>query len=387
MGAPFDRAVLAQVAAHAGTRSEEIESQRRLPSDLVERMIAAGAFRTCVPVAYGGTERPVLDTLDTIEAFSYHDGSAGWCVMIGNTTGLVAGFLPPVHARELFGDPAAIGGGYAQPAGTATVVEGGGLRVTGRWSWGSGTDHCTAIGGGVRVLAADGTATTVPGGGPFPYVFFDRADVELLDTWHVHGLKGTASTDYEVHDAFVPEGRWADLTALNRTTPAVDTPLYRFPFFGTFALSVAAVLAGLGRRAVDELVAIGGKLPMGSTRTLAERPVVQAQIARAEADVRSSRAFVREVVEETWAAAVEGAVTDEHRRLLRLAAATMAERCWHAVELCYRAAGGTSVYDTSPLQRLFRDASVATQHGMVAERTLEPVGLLRFGRRADTSML
>lgn len=376
---------LAEVAAEAGARAAEIEQLRHLPADLVGRLVATGVFKLWVPRAYGGAEATVADMLDAIEAVSYHDGSTGWCVMIGGTTGLIAGYLPPEWGRAVFGPPGAIGGGYAMPAGTATVVDGG-LRVTGRWSWGSGTDHCTAIGGGVRILDADGNPTAAPDGARAPYVIFDPADVELLDTWHVAGLKGTASTDYAVHDAFVPQGRWAEL--IRMPTPVVDSPVYRFPFVGALGLGVASVLLGLGRRAIDELAALGGKVPSLSSRSLAERATVQAQIAEADAAVRSSRALLREVVGQCWEAAANGdAISDEGRRLIRLAATNAAERCAHAVDLCYHAAGGTSVYETSPLQRIFRDTHVATQHGMIAPRTLEPLGRMLFGLPTDTRQL
>lgn len=376
---------VADVAAEAGARSTEIEELRRLPPDLVAKLVATGVFKLWVPKAYGGGEAHITALLDAIETCAYHDGSTGWCVMIGGSTGLNAGFLPPEWAQEIYGPAGAITGGFGMPSGTAMPVEGG-MRVTGRWAWGSGTDHCTMIGGGVRVVDAAGAPAAMPDGTRAPFAYFSLDDVELLDTWHVAGLKGTASTDYTVTDAFVPQGRWVEF--VNANGPQVDGPLYRFSFLGALGIGVASVMVGLGRRAIDELVALGAKVPVGSSRTLAERPTVQAQIAEADAAVRSSRSFLREVVDQCWeAAATEGRMTGEHKRLLRLAASNMAERCAHAVDLCYHAAGGSAVYETSPLQRVFRDTHVATQHGMIAPRTLEPLGRMVFGLETDTRQL
>lgn len=376
---------LEAVAAAAGARSAEIEQLGHLPLDLVDQLIATGVFRLWVPTRYGGTQAHIQDLLDAISLVSYHDGSTGWCVMIGGSTGLNGGFLPAEHAEEIYGDPRAVTGGYGMPAGRATATEGG-LRVTGRWAWGSGTDHCTWIGGGVVIVDDDGQPSTLPDGTRAPFVYFDRDDVELLDTWHVAGLKGTASTDYTVTDAFVPQGRWVNFASAGG--PVVDAPLYRFSFFGALALGVAAVLVGLGRRAIDELVALGEKQPTGSSRALAERPTIQAQIAEADASVRSAWALLREIVAECWdAAASTASMSPEQRRLLRLAATNAAERCAHAVDLCYHAGGGTSVYETSPLQRVFRDTHVATQHGMVAPRTMEPLGRMVFGLPTDVRQL
>lgn len=386
MAATTTTSAIHEVAARAGGRSAEIERLRHLPDDLVTDLVAAGAFRLAVPVAYGGPEASAAELLDAIEAVSYHDGATGWCVMIANTTALGAYLLPAEHGRTLFEAPTAVTGGFAMPAGQAVLQPDGSLRVSGRWQWGSGTDHCTHIGGGVLVVDEAGDPTPLPDGSAVVFAFFDRSDVTLLDTWHVSGLKGTASTDYEVHDALVPAGRWADLFA--GRPPVVDGPLARLPFAGFLAAGVASVLLGLGRRAVDELVALGEKRPSQSSKGLAERAVVQSQLAEADAAVRGGRAYLRSELARCWAAAEAGeAMGDEDKRVLRLAATTSARQAAHAVDLCYEAGGGSSVYETSPLQRVFRDAHVATQHAMVAPRMLEVLGRMTFGLPTDTRTL
>jgi len=335
-----------------------------------------------VPVAYGGDERPVAEVLAAIEEAAYWDGSFGWCAMIGATTALLSGYLPPEFAAEIYGDPAACTGGYAMPGGRARPVDGG-LLVSGTWQWGSGTDHCTWIGGGVLLVDGEGSPAARADGLFAPFVFFSRDQVELLDTWHVMGLRGTGSTDYRVEEAFVPEGRWAQPQLAQ---PVADGPLYRFPFLAALALGVSAVALGLARRAVDELVALAGaKKPAQSSRTLAERAPVQADVARAEVAVRSARAFVAEQVDRAWAAAEAGPVGDAVRRDLRLAATNATLQARAAVDLMYDAAGGSAVYRTGPLERVFRDLHVATQHGMVAPRTLEALGRVALGLPTDPS--
>jgi alkylation response protein AidB-like acyl-CoA dehydrogenase len=357
------------VGATASGRAAEIEQLRRLPTDLVADLVDTRLFQAWVPARYGGDETDALTVLDAIEALAFHDGATGWCGMIGATTSLTAAFLPPAFAEQIFGDPRAVTGGFAMPAGRGVPVEGG-IVVNGRWSWGSGTDHCTWIGGGC--LVENGGA---------PFVFFERDQVELLDTWRVAGLKGTGSTDYAVHDAFVPDGRWVHVL---RADPVVDGPLYRMPFMGLLSLGVCMVALGLARRAQHELVALaGGKMPSGSGKTLAERQVVQAEVACAEAAWRSARALVREVVDE----ATEVGVTDEMRRRIRLAATDATWRSAGAVDRMYHAGGGSSIHEAHPLQRVFRDVHVATQHGMVAERTYEPLGRMALGLPTDASQL
>jgi alkylation response protein AidB-like acyl-CoA dehydrogenase len=367
---------LKPVAEAAGQRSDEIEDLRRLPADIVSSLVDTGVFRLWVPARYGGIEGDVQALLSAVELAAYHDGATGWCVMIGGTTGLNAGRLPEEHAKTIYDDPRNVTGGFGRPSGKGVLNADGDLVVSGRWPWGSGTAHCDWVGGGVLIVDEAGESASLPDGGRAPFVYFHRDEVELLDTWHSSGLQGSGSTDYVVDEVVVPNGRWVSMTGQD---PIVDGPLYRFSLLGALAVGVSAVSLGLAARAVDELVKLGSKVPDASRRTLAERATVQADLAQADANVRSARAFVTEVVQECWAAAEQGQIQDEQKRLLRLAANNAVERSAAAIDLCYRAGGGTVVYRSSPLQRIFRDVHVATQHAMVAPRMLEPLGRMLFG--------
>lgn len=229
-------------------RSEEIDSLRRLPDDLVDGLVQEGFFRFWVPAEYGGPEISLLEGLETFIELARHDTAVAWCCFIANTTALTAGLLDPRWAKELFGPPGAVAGGFAAPVGRARVVDGG-LRVTGRWQWGSGTQHCTVIGGGVLLVDDDGAVAPRDDGLLAPFVLLDRDDVTFHDTWHVLGVRGSGSTDYEVADAFVPEGRWVELT---RPTPQVDGALYRFSLFSLLAGGVGATAIGIADRALEE---------------------------------------------------------------------------------------------------------------------------------------
>ena len=360
----------------AGARSAEIERLRRLPDDVVSDLVETGVFRTWVAQAYGGEQADLAEGWRRIEEAAYHDGSTGWCVMIAITTSLLSGALPPIFAREINGSPRSITGGFAVPMGRGHGSSDG-LVVSGRWSWGSGTSHCTTIGGGVRVESG-------PLAGATPFVFFNADDVHLHDTWHVAGLKGSGSGDYSVSDVTVPDGRWVILGQ----EPIIDAPLYRFSTFGALALGVSAVMLGLARRSVDVLSELGERQPQGSSRSMGERAVAQAEVARAEAKVRSARAFIDEEVGLAWLDAENDArVSDRHRRLIRLATTHAAEVATEAVTGCFRTAGGSAIYDDNLLQRLLRDVQVAAQHAMVSPRVFEPLGRISFGLPTDMGSL
>ena len=74
-----------------------------------------------------------------------------------------------------------------------------------------------------------------------------------------------------------------------------------------------------------------------------------------------------------------GRLEMQHKAGLRLAASNNAWSAAEAVDLLYHAAGGTAIYQTSPLQRCFRDVHVATQHIMVAQPTYEVLGKISLG--------
>ena len=362
------------------SRTDEIEAAGSLPDDIVSAMQELDLLRMWVPSAYDGPEVGASEALDTMVELGRHDGAVAWCTMIANTTSLLAARLPADWARKLFGDPASIGAGFAQPRGEARVVDGG-LKISGQWQWGSFTRHATAVAGGCRVI--DG-----PDNGPrVPFVFFDPADVEWIDNWDVIGLRGTGSSDYTVTDAFVPDGRWVDFG--RRPNLVIDRPLYQFSFYGLLAVGVAATVIGMADRAVEEFAAsVADRVPQGSKRPLGDKPAVQTEAAKAEATVHSSLAFVHDVVGQTWERAEAGLeMTDEHRRLLRLAAADATQRCGDAVSRLYRVAGGEAVYRRTPIEKLFRDVNVATQHAMVSERFYETVGRIRLGIDTDTRTL
>lgn len=367
-------------------RANEIEAGRRLPADLARTFAEAGLFRIATPRKYDGEELHPADIVRVIEEVSRADGSAGWCVMIGAATASIASILPDHWAKEIYGtDPYVITGGAVAPTGKAIRVDGG-YRVTGRWQWGSGAQNCQWICGGALLMEGDKPRRFDSGEPEIHLMVFAASQVEILDTWNPSGLRGTGSHDFQVHEAFVPEGR---STILGVTRPHIQTPLYRFPFFGLMAVSVCAVALGIARRAIDELVALASKkVPAWTQRPLAQRPTIQVQIAEAEAALRSARAFIFDAIDAAWDIASAGQkLSIDARRDLRLAAANAVRQSVRAVDLMYEAGGGSAIHAESPLQRCFRDVHVVTQHVMVNASVYEQTGKLFAGIGPASPML
>ena len=371
-------------AAEIRERAADIEASRRLPEDLAARMAAAGLFRALVPARYGGGQIHPREFFDTVMTTAEADGSVGWCLMIGASTGLLAATLAEEAAQAMFAaNPDAIVTGVTAPMGRAEVVAGG-VRVSGRWPFGSASQVSQWICGGSMVLEDGEPRQTALGGQEVILPLFEASEVRIHDSWHTSGLCGTGSNDIEVRDAFVPEGRWVALGA----PPRVDAPLYRFPFFGLLALGVSAVCLGIARHAIGAFTELaGGKRPTGSRRTLAQRGSTQQDLARAEALVASGQALTYQAIDRAWRQAERvGRLDRDVKGQLRLAATNNAWSAAEAVDRLYHAAGGTSIYRSSVLQRCFRDAHVATQHIMVAQPTYEVVGRVMLGMDPKTPL-
>ncbi|MEM7077725.1 MAG: acyl-CoA dehydrogenase family protein [Pseudomonadota bacterium] len=338
--------------------------------DMIQKLSRQGLFATMIAEAYGGTQRPPMDTLDLIEELSYADSAVGWTGMIYHTTALLGSFLPERWAREIFGVnregdgfDCPIAAGAAAPSGKGEVVEGG-IVVSGRWAWGSGTHNADWVAGGT-IVSDNGEVRSFENGAPAVHVmFFEKDHVLLHENWDPSGLRGTGSGDFEVKDYFVPDGRWTVLGASRRQ---IDAPLYRFPFFGFFATAVASVPLGIARRAVHEFEAMSrAKGSGGRTASL-----IQVEFGQAEALVQAAQYLIRGTVTDVWERIVKGEKVElEEKRRLRLAASQATALCSEAVDRLYNAGGGTSLQGHCRLQKQFRDIHAATQHRMVSREVL-----------------
>jgi len=132
-------------------RHEDIDSARRLPSDLVAALRDTGVFRAAMPLAWGGPELSSMEQILLIEELAQADGSVGWCAMIGMDSGIYSGYLRPDVAREMFPRLDMVTAGWIPPMGRAHEVDGG-YRVEGHWRFGSGCTHADVLGAGCTVF-------------------------------------------------------------------------------------------------------------------------------------------------------------------------------------------------------------------------------------------
>lgn len=373
--------VARDISATARELAAETERERGLPDELVARLSDTGLLRAGAPVEVGGMELAPGLALRCAEEIARGDASAGWCVSIAITSSLLAAYLPAESRAELFGGGKGIAAGVWAPRGKARPVDGG-VVVSGRWAFCSGISHADLMFAGCFVERDERSE----GERPVPsIVTLPKQDLEILDTWHTLGLRGTGSHDAVADELFVPTARVFSLF----DGPVVDRPLYRFPIFGFFALSIAAAALGNAHAAIEELVALAaGKVGLGSSRTLAERAPTQAAVATAEASLHAARALYYDVIEAAWQAAQgDEPVSVALRNELRLAATHAVRTSADVARSMYDLAGGSAIYDDSPLQRRFRDAHTATAHFQVNEASRELPGRILLGLPADAAML
>jgi alkylation response protein AidB-like acyl-CoA dehydrogenase len=348
--------------------TDESESLRTLPDACVQALTETGLFAMKCPAVLGGAEADPVTQLEVIEAVTYIDPSAGWSLMIGNgSLAIIGAFLPEAAIARVFpGDRPPRTAGALMP-GKAVPVEGG-YRVTGRWSWGSGVRHA-------EWLVAQ-TLVAAPGGnGPQPrMVVFPATQATIDDNWHVAGLKGTGSCDFSVSDLFVPEAFTFDVIA---GQPQRGGPLYHLGLPGLVINEHAAFALGVGRRALDEIIALAKSKRRGYARQIAlvERQVFQRAVGEADLRLRAARALAVEVFERAWQTVCAGqSPALQLQAEMRSATTLVTDVALDVTSMAFRYGGGSTVWLNSMLQRCLRDIYVGASHLMVNDAAYENYG-------------
>ena len=361
--------------------ADQAERERHLPRPVAEAFASAGLYRLAATADIHGADADPTTQIGVIEAASRADGSAGWNLMIGiETFGLIGpGFKD--RCPELIADPMTIMASSTAAVGQA-VREGGGWRVRGRWQFVSGIHNAQLFGATVHLTEADGETPAVDGN---RYAVVPAGEFEILDTWHVAGLRGSGSHDVRLERVFVPEARIiAPLGGHAATTPQL-----RLPLGNRLAYNKAAVALGIARAGIDAFVALAtGKQPRFTTRTLRDRPFAQRAVAHAEARLLGARAALLELAAVTWDTVRAGDdVAPREQALFHIVASDAARAAVEVVETLCEAAGTTANRVGEPLERIARDVRVVRQHATVAPHLIEDAGRALLGLEAESAVV
>jgi alkylation response protein AidB-like acyl-CoA dehydrogenase len=376
---PLDAA--RKLAPMIRSSADQAEADRELPRPLFEALADAGLFSLALPRSIGGAEIDLPTYVQVLEEIGKADASTGWIV---NQCAIFATYAARMRrdiARMIWIDtPRSVVANTPTPAAQAVVAPGG-YRVTGRMGFSTGSRHAAWF--AARALVQENGQSRLRDGQPEQlYLFVPATEVELLDTWHVRGMRGTGTFHFAVHDVFVP----AERTLLQTGAPLLETgPLYQIPRTLLFASADAAIAFGVARSCLGEFFDLAKKkTPRSMQAALRDQPTIQATVGRAEADLRSGRAFLMEAVHEIWSEATStGALTQERRAVLRLASTHGIRLAVQVVDAVYNAAGVTAIYEGNLLQRHFQDIHVISQHLQARLSQYESVGQHWLGLDTD----
>lgn len=368
------RALAPLIAEATGT----IEETRSIPEPLLTELHNSRLLRMLLPHSAGGDQVDPVTYYRSIELVSRHDASIGWNLFVGNSSALIAPFLAPDIAREIWSDPRALIAWGPPNQCRATAVPGG-YRVTGRWDFASGCRQASWIGCHCNVVEPDGQLRLNRFGRPtVRTLLFPSTKVTLLDTWHTIGLRGTASDSYTTEDLFVPEAYSS--TREDPTLRREPGPLYAFTMQGLYAIGVAGCAGGTARTMLDDFIALAGKkTPRGLAR-LADQPSLQGDIGRAEARLGSAAAYVCETLADVYGRADDREIIDvRDRGRVRLASANAIHAAIEVADFVYKAAGVDAIFKGSGFERRFRDIHTLSQQIQARGAHFEAVGQILLG--------
>ncbi|MEM7116887.1 MAG: acyl-CoA dehydrogenase family protein [Chloroflexota bacterium] len=332
---------------------DDIDQHRKLPAVLVRDLKAAGAFRALIPKQYLGLQAAFEDYIRLIQKLAAADASTAWCVNQSAVIGLTSLWLPDETIRKIWETPdTSVSNG--PPFKCRIEPHEKGFRLNGHWGFSSGCQHATWM---------NGIAGYSEGGARLSY--FRPDQVEFNDNWQVAGLRGTGSFEFRIKDLILPPEQVTDPS--QPATAQVDVT--QLPTTLLFAVSFACVALGIASAAIDDVLSIAqSKVPVFIKLGLRDDPDVQRFVGKAQARWRSANAYLHTTVAEVFEGIRRnGAITHDERSQLRMAGTQVILDSAKVVDMAYRIAGSTGIYQDQTLQRRFQDMHVITQHVQARE--------------------
>ena len=358
-----------EVRETVAASADESERIGTLAPAAVEAMRDAGLFTLKLPEVLGGAEADPVTQIEVIEALSYIDASAGWCLMIGATAiGQPGAFTGDEAVAQIFGGARMpTGATSTAQRGVATRVEGG-YELTGRWPFASGVRHAEWMTAGAAV---EGPKKGEP---VRLSMVFPVKKGHIHDNWYVSGLEGSGSNDISAEAVFVPESfTWESAT----WEPKRGGAIYRMGRPGFVANEHSGVALGIAQRALDEIIGLAPKTKRGNppVSSLADREAFRGDIASCNLRLRAARALAHEVFERAYSTAVQGHVPDDAMQSeMRAVSAYVTQVAVDVATTAFRYAGGSAIHRSNILQRCLRNINAAAQHFMVSDTALENYG-------------
>jgi len=346
------------------------ERERTLTPAIVEATWSSGLMTAFNPAAAGGLEPSFAEMIETWIEMAWQDGSFGWIGIANLPSSFAAAtYLPDEGFAEVFtaNDNRVTMGGQFFPNGQGHAVEGG-YRLSGSWSFGSGTGHSQYVAAGFLPMD-DGQPRWVGESIPdMQIAILPREQVSFNDGWFVQGLKGTGSYDYSVDDVFVPVHRTFPLFARDPHRGA--SPATRMGLMPVTAAGHASWALGVAKSMLDDVSELAAtKFRMSDMASLASRPTFQKGLAQHVAAWRAARLLVLDAFATAESAVAAGEeLTPTLRADMRVAAVHATDVARQCAEWAHLVAGTSSIREGSRLERAFRDMYTGTQHAFISEK-------------------
>ena len=343
----------------------DVERRGMISSGMIGWLTDADVFRAMQPARWGGLELDPATFFEGMVRIASACGSTGWVAsVVGIHPWHIAMFDPRAQSDVWSANPNARASTSYAPTGQARRVPGG-FRLSGRWRYSSGVDHCDWVILGA-VVPDDGRAEQ---GSEFHSFLVPRTDYTIDHaSWHVNGLAGTGSKDVEVADAFVPAYRADCATRVyQRTDPArvaADPPLYRLPWSVVFPYAIASPAIGAAVGALDLFVENNReRVSVAGNRTVSSSPNLHLRLAESLTEVEAARTRLALTWQDFLARVTRGEeIPYVLRTRCRYDAAHALAHCAGAVFRVLEVNGGRTMQSDEAFQRLFRDLLAMRNH-------------------------
>jgi alkylation response protein AidB-like acyl-CoA dehydrogenase len=366
-----------ELAPRFRERADDTERLRRLTDETIADISASGLFGIATPMRWGGSELAPEVWIDVITQLAAACGSTGWVygVLLGHNW-LVSQFSQEAQ-QEVFGNPEALVASLVRLGGSAPE------RVPGGFRWrGAAGRFCSGVDFAEWVVV--GGAVESPDGLPeMRWFLIPRSDFVVDDDWFTTGLRGTGSKSIRVADAFIPDYRSITAQSIDDGTApgrSVNSgPLYRLPG-GTFAFVLPAAPVGIARGAVD-IVGSGlqHRLQVFDDERIAEHSATIARFGKAASAIDVAYVLLIQRARRLMQTA-DQSYTPLERTQHRRDTAYAAQHARHAINELMELSGGSGIYESTMVQRMWRDCNAAAAHfGLTWETAATAYGRTLLG--------
>jgi len=367
------------------TRMEACNTDRRIPDETIADFHDAGFFRMLQPREYGGFEMDPQVFYAVCLEIARTCMSSAWVLGVVGVHNWQLNLFDEPAASDVWGEDTSvlISSSYA-PVGKVTPVDGG-FKLSGRWSFSSGCEHCDWI-----FLGAVVPTEELPWDmRNYRTFLLPKSDYKIVDNWDVVGLRGTGSHDIVVKDAFVPEYRthrmWEDDGGRKFMH---KPPLYRLPFMQVFSRAVCTPTLGALEGALEKYVAVA-KTRLAGAIMMHDDPNAKRLAADVDAAVTSMKITLFQNFDQMMAAARAGEICNLlDRARFRYAGATVADQCVQLSSRMLKACGSGAIRHGSALLNQHHDIVASQAHiANVSEPYAVNLGGMLFGQDSVDSSI